>query len=379
MTLSTLSFFLQAPSLQQGAAGRLTRLTLCLLIFTGSLPQRAQAQDDSRYAAAFLDIPLGVRALSLGGQYSPTDNTDGSAFYWNPAAVSLTQDKLISTMYSNQFGKLGDPLSSYLHIGYTMGLGKGVGVSFNYIRNSISNIPYTTDPSPNGGTGLTKEQIDNLFLGLNNTGVNFSNADNALYISIAKNLATNIGFGWQFFSVPVEIPIGVSFKYISQGFSGTEAVRYGGTGIGIDAGAMLKFKVGDFVGSSTYGELAFGATVKDLFNTPIAWNTPLKVKNSIERATLLSFSYQQPLNFLASTLTGLYTRNFKYDGITSLGLEYRFRDIIALRLGSYNRELTFGAGISAFRALYIDYAYQYSELGSPHRIGLTLNLSRLLP
>lgn len=330
----------------------------------------AVAQEE-RYAAAFLDIPLGVRALGVGGQFTPIDNKDGSAFFWNPSALALIKGKYISTMYSNQFGSIGNPLSNYFHIGYSQDLGAGIGASFNWIRNSVANIPLTDEP-----TGSRGDYFRQIRAGiLDNGGATFSNNDDALFISIAKTLINTVDFGWQYFRLPIEIPLGVTFKYVSQSFGGDRRVSFSGNGVGVDIGTLIKFKLGDFVGRQIFGDLVFGLTVKDLFNTTIAWNTDLRTRAAIPRSFLIHASYKQPLEFLYSSVILLITRDTKYEGLTSLGLEYRFRDLLALRIGSYDRNLTLGAGIFLFRAFYIDYAYQSSELGAPHRIGLTVNLA----
>jgi hypothetical protein len=352
-------------------------------ICTGAV-QSASAQTTTTnnlpelYAADFLNIPLGARALGMGGQFSPIDNNDGTAFFWNPAALALMKGKYISTTYSNQFGSLGKPLSNYFHIGYSQDLGNGVGVSGNWIRNSIGNIPLTDDPAL-VGSGATGEFLRLIQQGLlDNGGATFSNNDDALFLSIAKTLINAVDFGWQYFRIPIEIPIGLTFKYVSQSFGGDSRVSYTGTGIGVDLGALIKFKFGDFVARPIFGDLALGATVRDVFNTPISWNTDLRTRASIPRAVVLSASYKQPLEFLSSSILIAFSRDTRYDGITSLGLEYRFRQLLALRVGSLERELTLGAGLFLFRAIFIDYAYQSSPLGAPHRIGLTINLAEWL-
>jgi hypothetical protein len=153
-----------------------------------------------------------------------------------------------------------------------------------------------------------------------------------------------------------------------------------GTGIGVDIGAMFRFNVNDFVGSKSLGMMALGFTVKDLFNTPITWNTPDKNNNkaAIPRSVIASLSYQQPLPFLSSSILGVISQDTRYKGITSIGAEYRYRTLIALRVGSFDRQLTLGAGLSIIRALFIDYAYQNSELGSPHRVSLSVKLDEWL-
>lgn len=352
---------------------RKKHIGLLLFVLTTLLPTTSLRAENSKYAAAFLDIPVGVRSLGLGGQYSAIDNVDGTAFYWNPAGVAFAKDRIVTSLYSNQFGSLGSPLSNYMYIGYTQGIGNGVGVSVNWIRNSISDIPLTSaiDAGIDIGEQLRSGQL------LNN-GATFSNADNAVFVSIAKNLATSVDFGWEYFDLPIELPVGITFKYINQGFSGNKQVEYSGSGVGVDIGTMLKFNLGKFVSNPTYGDVALGITLRDLFNTPVSWDTELKTKSTIDRSFLFSFSYKQPLMFISSSLLFSISQDTKYSGLTSWGFEYKFRELVALRLGSYDKNLTLGAGLFLLQAFYVDYAYQFNDLGGTHRVGLTLNLSRLL-
>ncbi len=338
----------------------------------------SQAQN---YAAAFLEIPLGARALALGGQFTPIDNNDGSGFYWNPAAVAFVNGQLLSTMYSNQFGTLGDPLSHYFHLGYTQNMGS-VGLSINWIRNSVPDIALNESAQLNPNDPF---DFSGIVDGRYNIG-SFRNTSDAFFITVAKNLFSRIDFGWQYFNLPVDLPIGITFKYIRESFSGNRLNEFlgansvSGTGIGVDIGAMLRFNVNDFVGSKSLGMMALGATVKDLFNTPITWNTPDRDNNkaAIPRSIIASLSYQQPLPFLSSSILGVISRDTRYNGITSIGVEYRYRSFLALRVGSLDKQLTLGAGLAIIRAIFIDYAYQNSELGSPHRISLSLRLDEWL-
>jgi hypothetical protein len=349
------------------------RLAMVLLISAMvMMPARLiQAQE---YAAAFLDIPLGSRALSLGGQFSPIDNTDGTAFYWNPSAIAVMKGQLISTMYSSQFGTLGDPLSHYFHLGYSKKLSSSTGISVNWIRNSIGNIAF------NGDAGIGNGVVDwaGIKSGQFNRGT-FSNADDAVYLSVAKNLFDGVNLGWQYFSLPIELPIGASVKYIRQSFGGQDTLRFAGSGIGVDVGTMFKFKLGDFFGTDVLGFFTLGLTVRDVFNTPVSWNTVFRTKSAIQRSVLFSTSYQQDLPFFSSKLLFLFSRDSKYNGTTSAGVEYRYRNIVALRIGRYDSDLTLGAGLLLFKGFFIDYAFQNSRnLGNPHRLNLTVNLDELL-
>jgi hypothetical protein len=357
---------------------RSTLLILIALVTSSSL--KAQ---NSQYAGAFLNIPVGVRALGMGGIYVPTDNTDGAAFQFNPAGVSLVKDKTLTTMYSNQFGTLGAPLGDFFHIGYTQSLGNNTSFSLNWIRLGIQNISLNRGPS----NATTDADIQELLQYLDNPDAHynigtFSSTDDAFYLSIAKNFTFPLNFGWQYFSIPVEIPLGINFKLIREGFSGSQPLleggqnSYSGTGIGVDVGGMFKFKLSDFLNKPYYGEFAMSLTIKDIFNTPISWNTDTQTKENIKASTLFGLSYSQPLMFASSTILVSWNHFSKDNGGSNYGAEYRYKDLLALRAGVLEKNLTLGAGLVLFKAFYIDYAYEFHELGGPHRIGITVNLSR---
>ncbi|MDX2127482.1 MAG: hypothetical protein SFU91_00420 [Chloroherpetonaceae bacterium] len=346
------------------------------LLFLAALSIEIEAQtvrDDYQYTAAFLDIPLGARALALGGQFTPIDNIDGTAFFWNPAAVSATKGNVISTMYSNQFGTIGSPLSNYFHIGYSHELSSGFGFSVNWIRNSVSNIPLTGAIDPTQGFDQIIQRVKN---GEFNLG-EFNNADDALFLTFGKNLLSQVDFGWQYFKVPIEIPIGLTIKYINQSFGGNPNVDYRGSGIGVDLGTLFKMNLGQLFKTQAVGDFALGFTIRDLFNTPVSWNTFLGTRSTIQRSFLVNLSYKQQLNFISSSLLVSYTFNSKYQGENSIGVEYKFQDIVTLRAGTLEGNFTIGAGIAIIQAVYIDYAYQANDLGGPHRVGLTMNLAKL--
>jgi len=352
---------------------RATRFATMSLIALLAICSTAKAGSDE-YTAAFLDIPLGVRALGLGGHYSPIDNYDATGFYWNPAAVGLVKGKIATTLYSNQYGSFNDPLTKYFYVGYTQDIGDGVGFAINWIRNSISDIPY----APNELDLTNTDDLLNRLESGDFVDGTFNNADDAIFVTIGKNIATSVDFGWQYFNLPISLPVGITFKYINQGFSGNSAVEYSGNGVGIDVGGLLKFNLGDFVSNKSYGDVAIGLTLRDIFNTPISWNTELKTKSSIKRSHLFSFSYKQPLKFISSSLLFLYSNTNKYDGLSSIGVEYKYRESFALRIGSYDKKATLGAGLFFNSAVFVDYAYNFHDLGGTHRVGVSVFLSRIL-
>src|SRR5579872_7225238 len=74
----------------------------------------ARAQD--KYAGDFLQIPVGSRALSMGGAFTAIAD-DESAFHWNAAGVSLVPDRLVGFMYSAEYGAPGSALMNFYQAG----------------------------------------------------------------------------------------------------------------------------------------------------------------------------------------------------------------------------------------------------------------------
>ena len=53
----------------------------------------------------------------MGGAFIAIAN-DGSSIYYNPAGVAISEDGLLSFMYSSHFGGIADPLASFFHFGF---------------------------------------------------------------------------------------------------------------------------------------------------------------------------------------------------------------------------------------------------------------------
>jgi len=68
-----------------------------LLIFSLSFA------DDSKYAGEFLRIPVGARALGMGGAFIAIAD-DGSSFYYNPAGVAISGSGHLNYVFEPCFG-----------------------------------------------------------------------------------------------------------------------------------------------------------------------------------------------------------------------------------------------------------------------------------
>src|SRR5436190_219347 len=92
------------------------RVLLCLLLFS-STPGRSQ---DS-YAGSSMEIPIGARALALGGTFAGLAD-DPTGFRSNPAGVSLMEHKTLGMMYSSEYGAPGNGLADLWYAGFVLPL-----------------------------------------------------------------------------------------------------------------------------------------------------------------------------------------------------------------------------------------------------------------
>ncbi len=339
-----------------------------LMVSTGFM-----GAQETRYAGAFLDLGIGARGMAMGGAYVAVAN-DGSAFYWNPAGAATLVRAEVSGMYASLFKSL----VTHFHVGFTRPLYGAGAISINWVRLAVSDIPrydspLLDDPNSTYDTRISESGDDPLGawtqFALTNAPLGTSSShDDALFITLAKLNKLNIDFGWQYFVIPVTIPIGLNVKLIRQSvFSNS------GSGIGFDVGGMLKFGLDDLLDDSRLGKLTFGLAVKDLWNTKITWNTDSRHADRIPRSWHIGASYLQPLPKISGQLLLAYSLDKRFDSPHNLGLEYVYYNRLAIRFGISNGKFTAGVGlnVSLFR---IDYAYRTHELGGSHRINTSLQL-----
>ncbi|NIT61064.1 MAG: hypothetical protein GWN00_34135 [Aliifodinibius sp.] len=335
-------------------------ITIVLLVSTIATGQ------DTKYAGAFLDLGIGARGMALGGAYVSVAN-DGSAFYWNPAGAATLLRAEVSGMYASLFKSL----ATHFYIGFTRPLHGAGAVSINWIRLSVSDIPrYDSKLLDNPNSTYASRVADGPDFALTNEPFGFSNNNNdALFITLSKQNKIDIDFGWQYFVMPITIPIGLNVKLIRQTLFDKE-----GSGIGFDFGSMLKFGLDDLLNDSHLGKVSVGFAVKDIFETEITWDTDSRHSDRITRTWHFGSSYLQPLPKLSSQLLFAYSlQKSQPNSPHNFGLEYLYYDRLAIRFGLTESKFTAGVGIklSLFR---FDYAFRSHELGGSHRINTSIQL-----
>ena len=347
---------------------RISFAILSIWLFTFQL-----SAQETRYAGAFLDLGIGARGMALGGAYVAVAN-DGSAFYWNPAGAATLVRAEVSGMYASLFKSL----VTHFHVGFTRPLYGAGAISVDWVRLSVQDIPRFDSPLLDDPTSTYDTRIAeagespigpwNSFA-LTNAPLGFSNSnDDALFITLAKLNKLDVDFGWQYFVIPITIPVGLNIKLIRQSIFGNAS-----SGIGFDFGTMLKFGLDDLLDDSRLGKISLGFAVKDIWNTKLTWDTDSRHSDQIPRSWHVGASYLQPLPKISGQLLLAYSLEKKYETLHNVGLEYMYYNRLALRFGMTDGKFTAGVGlkVSLFR---IDYAFRSHELGGSHRINTSFQI-----
>jgi hypothetical protein len=168
------------------------------------------------------------------------------------------------------------------------------------------------------------------------------------------------------------LALGASVKFVRKSVG-----DYSAWGLGLDIGALYDIRP----------HWVVGLNVQDATTTFLDWsNTPSGSREYITPNVKLGTAYTRELPRLRGSLTGVLDFDFRFEeeagtsfragpitGDVRLGLEYWYRDTVALRfgterLGGDSNPFTGGAGIR-IRRFSFDYAYRnHSDLDDVHRI-----------
>ena len=308
------------------------------------------------YAADFLNIGVGGRALGMGGAYASIAD-DGSAFYWNPAGlpylvkreVTLQHTWIFSGLASHDFVSIVHPLPNM------------AGVGFSWIRFAVDEIPlYPELP----GTPDERKQDPNL----RPDGIPqsyFNDQENAFFFTFGKRFEEKLGKNWRYLPIPFTLSFGGNLKFIQQSLYDRT-----GTATGFDFGSIIRLNLNDLTGTTEYwGDVSLGVSLQDIGGTRITWDTPSQHVDRIPFNGKIAFSYNQPL-FSSSRILFAYDRDSRYGGREHWGLEYGLNHLLALRAGLdeiNSGVFTLGTGIQVSK-FKVDYAFMSHDLGGTHRV-----------
>ncbi len=330
----------------------MTSIKRLMLIILLGMSHDAMA---GKYAAEFLRIGVGARALGLAGAYVAIAD-DGTASYWNPAGLAdLARHQVLFSHI-----QLFDRLANHHFANCSIRLGSATGLAVSWIRLAVDDIPrYGELP----GTRYDRF-IDPSLRSTGTPDGYFGDIEDAFYASFARafDFDLAIGTGMNPSIVPSRLSLGVSYKFISQKLDRAE-----GKGQGIDVGVKLSLM--SFAGDGDQQQrcLSFGLTIQDLAGTPMVWNTGHGTKDQLPINLLMGVAYAERIPFISSRLIISLERDNSYERFNRLGAELAIHEMMALRCGLENEQWAAGAGFRLY-FLRLDYAFVNGELGNSHRI-----------
>jgi hypothetical protein len=324
------------------------KVPVVIFLLIGFCIHLAMAEE---YAGEFLNIPVGAKAVGMGGAFGPCAD-DPSAIYWNPAGLGSLKKPELAIAHSSLFSYIAN--HDFLSLVWPLSRNSSIGLA--WIRFGVDDIPrfsFNVGTLPEG---------------------TFGDNENAVLLSYGNSI-NRVSFG-----KPWIINTGGSIKYIYNSLDDRTA-----TGVGLDLGLLIKIDIDDWmaqrstsqpivgilpamVNKKRLGGIALSLVGDDIGGTKIAWNT--RTNHSDVRITKLKYglSYNNQINLIKSEITIAWENSSEEYYRERLGAEIKYRKMIAFRTGWAQKRANFGAGLYIWR-FNIDYAYSAHDLGSTHRIG----------
>ena len=336
----------------------MTLRSLLIYIFFIAITNSSLA---GKYAADFLRIGVGARSAAMGNAYSALAN-DASAFYWNPAGLPDAGRLALQFDHVPMF----NGLAQYNAANAALSLRNDVAIALGWIRLGVDDIPRY---APLHGTRLERLTSGQFRSTGQNIGY-FSNAEDAVFVSIAKKIKFDLGLGprSKMLVLPIEMSLGLTGKFIHHKLDDKA-----GTGQGLDAGLLVRTVDRNVDRGEAQSWLGIGMMARDISRTSITWNTGSNHQDNVETALLLGLAGSKYFDSFDSRLTVSFDQELTPYNDSHFGVEFAFLRTVALRAGIWGDRFSAGAGLS-FRGFRIDYAFVMHDLGNTHRISGLLRL-----
>ena len=316
----------------------------------------------TKYAAEFLKMQVGARALGMGGAFVAVAD-DATAPWWNPAGMVYLPYREVLPQHAEKFGGLvnQDFVGAVIPLDGKPSHKSALG--FAFLRSAVDDIPITPRPDQlKPGIDFDDYGVDN-DPRTNDYGQNdgkwepgerlhipaseiylASSADMALYTSFAHQH----GMHWAF---------GGTVKFVRQSVPDTLPGEHQTSfGAGLDAGAIYM----------PTDAISIATVFRDLTTTYIAWSNGSRevVTPSIDTGAAFNF-YPAKHHALTAALDlawGFENRaldsQISFGNVTAdvrTGIEYWYNNTFALRAGANGKDLAFGAGVR-YKQIGVDYA-----------------------
>ena len=299
--------------------------------------------------AQFLKIPVGPRAIGMGGAYVSNAN-DASAMFWNPAGIVAVKENELFASYTSWWGGVNLSHAAFVNSSEDFG---SIGVSMSLL--TMGEMEVTTELQPEG------------------TGQKFDAQDLMIGVSYARRLTQDFSGG-------------VTMKFINQRIWNETS-----SGLAFDVGTQYRIGIGDLtIGMSMTN---FGADLKyDGQDLNVKYDAdPQNPNNRLSPSKLATDDFPLPLYFqVGASMTLLNADGLKVllaadaahpndnQERVNVGTEVTILDQFFLRGGyrfGYDTETgTFGAGALVSlggTTMVFDYSYSlYNLLPNVHRVSV---------
>jgi opacity protein-like surface antigen len=328
----------------------------CLVLIVIAASLYGEVTKVGTTAAPFLTIPVGPRALGMGGAFVSVAD-DATAMFWNVAGIGRLTRNEAALIHSNW---LLDTYYEYAGVVIPVSAIGTFGVNFTYMN--LGEMEQTTEQDPDGN------------------GIKFTCGSFAVGLAYARALTDRFS-------------IGFNAKYIQESI-----MNCGATGFALDIGTLFRTQFKDArVGASisNFGtKMQMGGSdllVQHDISPDLAGNNPyvnaFLSTGRFDLPLLLRVGISvdlidTPENRLTLSCDALHP-NDNTESL-NLGAEYVFGNLFSLRAGykslykaDSEEGFTFGAGLSGNLGrminLKVDYAYEpFGRLNNVQKLGVAM-------
>jgi hypothetical protein len=315
----------------------------------------------TKYAAEFLKIPVGARAVGMGGAFSALAD-DATSPFWNPAGMVYLPYKEVFLQHAEQFGSLVN--HNFAAGVWPLASGEerrsALGATLSWV--GVNDIPIT--PRPGGlqpgdwddyGTDNDPTTPGNgQANGVWDPGERLNLSADDLFLASSTDLALTLSFARQ---RGRHVAWGATVKFVRQSLPDTiPGEHVTSFGAGADVGALYM----------PNDAITLSAVLRDLTTTYITWSNGPREQVAPSLVTGAGIQFQPAPGHSLTWGTDL-AWDFEGRDLDSqmklgflnadlrVGLEYWFRNTLALRSGLQGKDLDFGAGVR-YRHFGVDYA-----------------------
>ena len=316
-----------------------------------------------RYAGEFMVIGSGVRSSGMGKAFTAIAN-DGSAIYWNAAGIAQLRNTEIGVMRAFLY----NGLATYDNFTFCQPLPNEVTIGFNWTRLAIDDIHIFLEEQLVGNPSFRSAYYE-----YNLTGIpdgEMTSTDDLFQFAFSKHIHYDINLGWLFFDVPFEMYFGGNIKYIKRKIDDNI-----GNGTGFDFSFLTRTSLSVLFERDWLGDFTFGVNFQDIGGSDITWDVvddDSDHKDEVLMNSKLGMAIIQPIPAINSILTLSHDVDYIYSTIHHFGLEYKYSDLVEVRLGYYDTNFTTGLTI-IYKNVSLDYAFLTNNLASTNRVGLRVN------